>query len=177
MIALIWQTALLLLGAYFLGAFLACLVRRTLFALTPKPQPAAALPSASEAATRFERALSGQGSAPLAAAPAPVAPPPRTAPAPAARPAPTPPSGQEPDRSAALLAAARSIGAVARRSPPAPIAATSADTAAALSAAATTAARREPGPAEFEPRGRRSGGSCSGGEPARPDTAGCRICG
>jgi predicted flap endonuclease-1-like 5' DNA nuclease len=46
------------------------------------------------------------------------------------------------------MAAARSIGAVARRSPPAPIAGSNADTAAALSAAAATAARREPGPAE-----------------------------
>jgi len=126
MIALIWQTALLLLGAYFLGAFLACLVRRSLYALAPKrPQPAAAPPGPSEATTRFERALTGEGSAMPAAA-----------------------GAADTERTAALLAAARSVGAVARRSPPRPAAPDNAGTAAALTAAAAAAGRREVRPHE-----------------------------
>jgi predicted flap endonuclease-1-like 5' DNA nuclease len=132
MIALIWQTALLLLGAYFLGAFLACVVRRTFFALTPRPQPVPMPPSTTEAAARFERALTGQGTATAAAATATVA---------AA-------AATGPDHSAALLSAARSVGTVARRSVPRPALGGNADTAAALSAAAATAERRQPGPPE-----------------------------
>jgi len=85
MTALLWQTALLLLGAYFLGAFTGCLIRRTFFAAMPAdpalPQsshapapprrlpdpepimvPATAEPAGHAAAsTRFDRALSGHG--------------------------------------------------------------------------------------------------------------------
>ena len=46
MTSLLWETALLLLGAYFLGTFTGCLIRRTFFARAPAgqiaPQPAAA---------------------------------------------------------------------------------------------------------------------------------------
>ena len=46
MTSLLWETALLLLGAYFLGAFTGCLIRRTFFAAAPAgriaPEPAAA---------------------------------------------------------------------------------------------------------------------------------------
>jgi predicted flap endonuclease-1-like 5' DNA nuclease len=128
MIALIWQTALLLLGAYFLGAFLACVVRRTFFARAPRPMPAPVQPSTNEAAARFERALIGQGTATAAAATATAA--------------------AGPDHSAALLSAARSIGTAARRSAPRPAPGGNAEAAAALSAAAATAERRQPGPAE-----------------------------
>ncbi len=50
MTTLLWQTALLLLGAYFLGAFSGCLIRRTFFAPAParpaerQPTPGAAAP-------------------------------------------------------------------------------------------------------------------------------------
>jgi predicted flap endonuclease-1-like 5' DNA nuclease len=132
MIALIWQTALLLLGAYFLGAFLACVVRRTFSALAPRPQPVTVPPGTNEAAARFERALTGQGTATAAAATATTA---------AAATA-------GPDHSAALLSAARSIGTAARRSAPRPIPSGNAEAAAALSAAAATAERRQPGPPE-----------------------------
>jgi predicted flap endonuclease-1-like 5' DNA nuclease len=125
MIALIWQTALLLLGAYFLGAIVACLIRRTFFVLAPKSRVAPALPSQDDAAARFQRALTGEGAA--------------VAGGPAAMPA---------DRSAALLAAARSVGAAARMGAPRPVAGANAQTAAALSAAAATAERRQPGPPE-----------------------------
>ncbi len=91
MTALLWQTGLLLLGAYFLGAFTGCVLRRTFFAGTgaeraraqpvmapsppqrlPDPEPvglaAASGPGptayaepAVPAAARFQRALSGGG--------------------------------------------------------------------------------------------------------------------
>ena len=88
MTALLWQTALLLLGAYFLGAFAGCLIRRTFFASVPagpariQPTAAAAVPprrlddpaplattagALADArqpmpapASRFERALTGE---------------------------------------------------------------------------------------------------------------------
>ena len=79
MVALFWETALLLLGAYFAGAFLGCIIRRVLFPGTiksPEPVQAAAAGAGAVAATastavrqagddvaseRFGRALTGEG--------------------------------------------------------------------------------------------------------------------
>jgi predicted flap endonuclease-1-like 5' DNA nuclease len=77
MTALIWQSAVLLLGAYFIGAFLGCLVRRTFFARSlgepalagagaaPGTAAAAAPPSPAtepvgDKSRRFEEALTGR---------------------------------------------------------------------------------------------------------------------
>lgn len=85
MTALMWQTALLLLGAYFLGAWLACMARRVLFAgasdaaVTVPAAPPAALETLALAPTpvadtedvaRFERALSGTSGGAAQARPA-----------------------------------------------------------------------------------------------------------
>ncbi|MGE0629970.1 MAG: hypothetical protein AB7O43_19395 [Hyphomicrobiaceae bacterium] len=88
MTTLLWQSALMLLGAYFLGAFLGCLVRRTMFAgtlataqATVSPQPATATVPAVPAnrdAARFERALSGAGTGSVETRPRPPVKPPLT---------------------------------------------------------------------------------------------------
>lgn len=68
MVTLLWQTALLLLGAYFLGAFLGCMFRKV---LSPAQRPGVATAvgagTAAAAATvvangtdRFEKALTGE---------------------------------------------------------------------------------------------------------------------
>ena len=89
MLALVLQSALLLLGAYFLGAFVGCLVRRTFFApavvqatqrsgTVLETAPAAirsaradATVPSPEATRRFEEALSGIGTGSAAPAPRP----------------------------------------------------------------------------------------------------------
>lgn len=131
MTALLLQTALLLLGAYFLGAFTGCLVRRTFFATAlaepvlpesshapvpprrlPDPEPIL-VPAA--ASSRFERALSGESvvaeqdfqgetpvSQPYISPEPPVVAPPRAAPAAAVPWAPAaPPASPEPPKPAA----------------------------------------------------------------------------
>src|SRR5690554_5774932 len=65
MTALLWEAALLLLGAYFLGAFAGCLIRRTLFALAPA-EPARTQPAAEAAMPVYS-----DDPAPIAAAAAP----------------------------------------------------------------------------------------------------------
>ena len=65
MTALLWEAALLLLGAYFLGAFAGCLIRRTLFALAPA-EPARTHPAAEAAMPVYS-----DDPAPIAAAAAP----------------------------------------------------------------------------------------------------------
>jgi predicted flap endonuclease-1-like 5' DNA nuclease len=73
MTALLWQTGVILLVAYFLGCWIGCLIRRTLFAgrsadvAVPAMAGAVPLP----ATDRFEQALSGQ-TAPTPPKPAPV---------------------------------------------------------------------------------------------------------
>lgn len=83
MVALFWQTALLLLAAYFVGALCGCMLRRLLFPGTLKAREAATAPAAAPrqeaapaptAANRFERALTGEESQPAPAAAAPEAP-------------------------------------------------------------------------------------------------------
>jgi predicted flap endonuclease-1-like 5' DNA nuclease len=69
MTALMWETALLLLGAYFLGAWVACIIRRMATASDDVPvgvetvAPAVAGVAVQETAAvnRYESALSGQG--------------------------------------------------------------------------------------------------------------------
>lgn len=80
MVALIWETALLLLGAYFLGAFSGCMIRRLFFpasldARVVAPAASAATVAASSATddtARFERALAGREDEPAQPASAPV---------------------------------------------------------------------------------------------------------
>ena len=112
MLALLLQTLLLLTVSYFVGAFAGCLIRRTFFAHTlepklvpvratvsatptpvvreapaapgrmPAPVPQPAPMARDDAATRFERALTGQGQ-PTPPAPTPVPQPVPRAPIPA----------------------------------------------------------------------------------------------
>ncbi|MFZ4806599.1 MAG: helix-hairpin-helix domain-containing protein [Hyphomicrobiaceae bacterium] len=101
------QTLGLLLAAYFVGAFLGCLLRRALFAGAPLEQPAPEVPEMMAPApvptTNFDAALSGPGTA-AAAPPARV---PAAAPAPkAAAPAPAVPAPATPIAAALGLPAA-----------------------------------------------------------------------
>ncbi|MEO0729540.1 MAG: hypothetical protein AAFY64_04050, partial [Pseudomonadota bacterium] len=93
MVALLWETVLILLVAYFLGAFLGCMLRR-LFAGPPKEAPVRAgaavaaaggglAAAAGAESERFERALTGESVArsDTVAAPAPTRPPPEPRPA------------------------------------------------------------------------------------------------
>src|SRR4051794_35230280 len=135
--ALFWEAGLMLLGAYFLGAWLACLARRTFFAaqeeestavrasVAPapapvrRPDPAAPLgipiqPAPAHAA-RFDRALTGQGAAATSAA--------RAAPDQAGPPAVTPDPAVEAQRSAVAIAAFAKPVAFSeqgKQAPPAP---------------------------------------------------------
>ncbi len=83
MVALFWETALLLLAAYFIGAFLGCMIRRLLFPGTLAPRAQGATAAAGAAATtaaaqpahvdgagdnRFSRALTGEDQASAAGA-------------------------------------------------------------------------------------------------------------
>ena len=65
MTTLLWQTALLLLGAYFLGAFAGCLIRRTFFASAPA-RPADIQPTAVPP-RRLEDVPAGAAAGPLSA--------------------------------------------------------------------------------------------------------------
>lgn len=111
MTALLWQTAVILLAAYFIGCWMGCLCRRVLFPARAEPAPAPVLEIPAEPAviSRFEAALKGGGNIP-APTPAAVAPPPiepsPAPPAPRAEPAPPPRSQQNLGTAAALAAAA-----------------------------------------------------------------------
>jgi predicted flap endonuclease-1-like 5' DNA nuclease len=81
MTALLWETALLLLAAYFLGAWVACIIRRTFFAdvgsvrsdetqdqlageapaVAPGPMPLPAAPVAADASGRVDHIRANQG--------------------------------------------------------------------------------------------------------------------
>src|SRR5919197_5484114 len=83
MTALLWETALLLLAAYFLGAWIACMIRRTFFArvgnlssdetqhqsvdeapaVASGPVPLPAAPTAGHASGRLDRTRADEGPA------------------------------------------------------------------------------------------------------------------
>jgi predicted flap endonuclease-1-like 5' DNA nuclease len=171
MTALIWQSAVLLLGAYFIGAFLGCLVRRTFFARSlgePAMAGAGAVPAVPGIATaaspsvptagpagdksrRFEEALTGRPAGAPGGAGAQAGAARDAGPAPAAPSA----AGQAPRVQApAVPAPAKPASAVPPTAPPARVTEPApAQTAAALAAAAAgAAAARASEPRESEAR-------------------------
>ena len=163
MTALMLQTALLMLGGYFLGAFIACLVRRTLFA-GRRAEPAPVRVPAPVPLGRPAAAASNAG---------PAAP----AMQPAARVAPPAPANTDADRFKRALAGDT---AAPRTTPPLPapaqppaVAAVAGNVAAAAAsaAAATAAAQRQAKPAPILPAAAGSTGQTSVAAPPPPPVA------
>jgi len=170
MTALLWQTALLLFAAYFVGAWLGCMIRRTFFFARARSDEAQhfatslAVPGAPTDASsgQFERGVTGEG---LVTGPGPAAPLQRSpaasarAAAPAVPPAPPAPAARPPGTSAPIPPAAAGAGAPPARAIPKSEAAPSASPA---------HVQRVTPPAAAKPAGPGPAGVAAAGVESRP---------
>src|SRR5919108_876759 len=118
MTALLWQTALMLLAAYFLGAWVACMIRRTFFADVTIGPPDEILHSSSNMALS-PAAASGPASAPLLR-PDPASVGPTIAPIPRPEPAPATDASVRLERALTLRGPGSGAGPAAPARAPAP---------------------------------------------------------